>query len=103
MLSRERGPAIIVVVSMEIMDASPIRLAGTCALTLALCLLSLPCLANELVLEKVPPLTVEQAPTYPENLARYSLGAQVEAEPAATTASNLELSSNAQDKNTAEA
>lgn len=35
--------------------------------------------AAELVLHKVPALTVEQAPAYPENLARRHLGAQVEA------------------------
>jgi hypothetical protein len=37
--------------------------------------------ASEVVLQKVPPLTVEQAPAYPENLARYTLGAQVEVTP----------------------
>ena len=35
--------------------------------------------AAELVLHKVPALTVEQVPAYPENLARRHLGAQVEA------------------------
>ena len=35
--------------------------------------------AAELVLHKVPALSVEQAPAYPENLARRHLGAQVEA------------------------
>ena len=34
--------------------------------------------AADLVLQKVPPLTVAQAPTYPENLARHHLGAQVQ-------------------------
>jgi hypothetical protein len=34
--------------------------------------------AVELVLQKVPPLTVEQAPHYPQNLARFDLGAQIE-------------------------
>jgi hypothetical protein len=37
--------------------------------------------AAELVLQKVPALTVEQAPAYPENLARYALGARVEVTP----------------------
>jgi hypothetical protein len=37
----------------------------------------------ELVLQKVPALTVDQAPAYPENLARYPLGAQVEITPKA--------------------
>ena len=34
--------------------------------------------AADLVLQKVPPLTVEQAPAYPENLARRHLGAKLE-------------------------
>ena len=32
----------------------------------------------DVVLQKVPPLTVAQAPAYPENLARYQLGARLE-------------------------
>lgn len=32
----------------------------------------------DLVLQKVPPLTVAQAPNYPQNLARLDLGAQIE-------------------------
>jgi len=32
----------------------------------------------DLVLQKVPPLTVAQAPNYPQNLARIDLGAQIE-------------------------
>ena len=31
----------------------------------------------DLVLQKVPPLTVAQAPNYPQNLARFDLGAQI--------------------------
>ena len=34
--------------------------------------------AADLVLQKVPPLTVEQAPAYPENVARRHLGAKLE-------------------------
>jgi hypothetical protein len=59
--------------------------------------------AAGLVLQKVPPLTVEQAPAYPENLARYHFGAQVEAAPDGSTASSLELSSKTEDHNTAAA
>src|SRR5437660_10345117 len=33
-----------------------------------------------LVLQKVPPLTVAQAPNYPQNLARFVLGAQIESD-----------------------
>jgi len=61
-------------------------------------LVSLVCLATanlasaaELVLQKVPPLTVEQAPAYPENLARYSLGAQVEITPKADPSAEAAL------------
>ena len=54
-------------------------------------------------LQKVPPLTVEQAPSYPENLARYHLGAQVEAAPKSRPIGNLQLSSNSADENAAEA
>src|SRR6266853_2703214 len=34
----------------------------------------------DLVLQKVPPLTVAQAPNYPQNLARFDLGAQIESD-----------------------
>src|SRR5207244_3703446 len=60
-------------------------------------------LAAELVLEKVPPLTVEQAPAYPQNLARYYLGAKVEAAPQSVPIADLHLSSKWEDTNTAEA
>ncbi len=59
-------------------------------------------LAGDLVLQKAPPLTVEQAPAYPENVARYHLGAAVTALPQ-KAAANLELSSNGEDRNTSEA
>ena len=59
--------------------------------------------ATELVLEKVPPLTVEQAPAYPQNLARYYLGAKVEAAPQSQPIAALQLSSKSEDTNTAEA
>ena len=49
-------------------------------------------LASDLVLQKVPPLTIEQAPAYPENLARLSLGAKIETlTPAAGAASDAAL------------
>src|SRR5436853_6338559 len=34
----------------------------------------------DMVLQKVPPLTVAQAPNYPQNLARFDLGAQIESD-----------------------
>lgn len=54
-------------------------------------------------LQKVPPLAVDQTPAYPENLARYHLGAQVEAAPQSRPIANLQLSSNSEDRNVAEA
>jgi hypothetical protein len=59
--------------------------------------------ATDVLLHKVPPLTVEQAPLYPENLARYSLGAHVEVAPKTSPDAKLQLSSMSQDTNTAEA
>ncbi len=60
-------------------------------------------IASDLVLQKVPPLNVEQAPAYPQNLARYQLGARVEAAPLSKPVANLRLSSKSEDRNTAEA
>ncbi|MGI8435767.1 MAG: hypothetical protein ACR2NX_02530 [Chthoniobacterales bacterium] len=59
-------------------------------------------LAGDLVLQKAPPLTVEQAPAYPENVARYHFGAAVTAQPQKGIA-NLVLSLNGEDRNTSEA
>ncbi|MFN2508516.1 MAG: hypothetical protein ABR589_07055 [Chthoniobacterales bacterium] len=42
-------------------------------------------IAADLVLQKVPALTVEQAPAYPENLARHHLGARIVAPTAEST------------------
>jgi hypothetical protein len=87
---------------MEIISASLPRLLKICGLGLSLST-AFSCFAAELVLQKVPPLTVEQAPEYPENLARYHFGAQVEAGADSKPISNLELSSKSEDRNTAEA
>jgi hypothetical protein len=57
----------------------------------------------DVVLQKAPPLTVRQAPAYPENLARYHFGADVKAMPQSVPLTKLQLSSNSQDNNTAEA
>ena len=59
--------------------------------------------ASDVVLQKAPPLTVEQAPAYPENVARYHFGADVKALPQSNGAAKLELSSNGEDANTSEA
>jgi hypothetical protein len=69
---------------MEIMRPSLLLSACTVAVTLSTS-------GAELVLQKVPPLTVEQAPAYPENLARYALGAQVELTPKADPSAEAAL------------
>jgi hypothetical protein len=43
----------------------------------------------DLVLQKVPPLTVAQAPNYPQNLARFDLGAQIESDVEADASSSV--------------
>jgi hypothetical protein len=58
--------------------------------------------AADLILHKVSPLTVEQAPLYPENLGRLSLGAQVQVVSRDSASSKLQLSSMSQDNNTSE-
>ncbi len=60
-------------------------------------------MAADVVLQKAPPLTVRQAPEYPENLARYHFGADVKATPESASLAKLELSSNGHDQNTAAA
>jgi hypothetical protein len=57
----------------------------------------------DIVLQKAPPLTVRQAPAYPENLARYHFGADVKAMPQSVPLTKLQLSSYSQDNNTSEA
>jgi hypothetical protein len=59
--------------------------------------------AGDVVLQKAPPLTVGQAPAYPENLARYHFGAAVKATPQTDSVAELKLSSNGRDLNTAAA
>jgi hypothetical protein len=59
--------------------------------------------AADLLLRKAPPLTVRQAPAYPENIARYHFGAAVIARPQSVSLTRLQLSSASQDQNTAEA
>jgi hypothetical protein len=103
-LPRGGGGGIIVFVSMEIMSAHSSRFAHVAGLACCLLLANASgVLAAELVLQKVPPLTVEQVPNYPQNLARYHFGAQVEALPQRNAIAGLELSSNSEDLNTSEA
>jgi hypothetical protein len=56
--------------------------------------------AADVVLQKAPPLTVREAPAYPENLARYHFGADVKATPESASPAKLRLGSNGQDQNT---
>lgn len=60
-------------------------------------------MAGDVVLQKAPPLTVREAPEYPENLARYHFGAEVQASPENASLATLELSSLGQDRNTSAA
>lgn len=55
---------------------------------------------GDVVLQKAPPLTIRQAPSYPENLARYHFGAAVKATPQSDSIAKLQLSSNGIDQNT---
>ncbi len=61
---------------MEIMSASHLVRLKHLAFLLPLALTSP--VSGEIALQKVPPLSVEQAPAYPENLARTKLGTEVE-------------------------
>jgi hypothetical protein len=99
-LPKKRVLAIIVFVAMEIMRALSSHFVKFCGL---LCCLAITSMAADLTFQKVPPLTVDQAPAYPENLARYHFGAEVEAAPQSNPIRNLQLSTQAGDQNTAEA
>lgn len=69
---------------MEIMSTSISRFLTLCGLTATLSLSATVASNAAVALQKVPPLTVEQAPAYPENLARYHFGARVETDPTST-------------------
>ena len=86
---------------MEIMKASSIApCAKFVLLSVAIVLPTAATFASDLVLEKAPPLTVQEAPAYPENLARFHFGAEVKTSP--QTTAQLTLSSNGQDTNASE-
>jgi len=94
---------IIFVVIMEILNAHSSRFGRICALSCSFLLAHASGLiAAELVLQKVPPLSVERALGYPENVARYHFGAHVEAAPHSNPITNLQLSSKSEDHNFAE-
>lgn len=93
----------MVFVSMEIMK--PRTLSSRIKFVLLCGWIVVPSIAfaSDVVLQKAPPLTIEQAPAYPENLARYHFGAEVKAIPQSNSAAKLQLSLNGQDRNTSEA
>jgi hypothetical protein len=93
----------LVFVSMEIMKTLPFLSRRKSAVICASLLAPSLAIASDIVLQKAPPLTVEQAPAYPENLARYYFGADVKAIPQSNSAAQLQLSSNGEDRNTSEA
>jgi hypothetical protein len=63
---------------MEIMKTFTSRSARICTACSLVLGIAPAVSAADLVLQKVPPLTVEQAPAYPENIARRHLGAKLE-------------------------
>jgi hypothetical protein len=81
------------------MSASTSSLLKTCGFICSLSLICASSFAADLVLQKVPPITVAQAPSYPENLARYYHGAQLEGTQG-TAITDLRLSSKSEDTNT---
>ena len=87
---------------MEIMSAFTSRLGKVCGLVLVV-VFNPGLNAADLILEKVPPLTVEQAPAYPQNLARYQFGAQVEAAPQSNPVATLNFNATVRDRDAAEA
>ena len=94
----------MIFVAMEIMSAYQTRLfTFSAVVSAAFCAFSASSPATEITLQHVPLLTVEQTPAYPENVARFHSGAAVEAAPRSNPVSRLELSSKANDANTAEA
>jgi hypothetical protein len=84
------------------MSAHTSSLLKTCGFICSLFFVYASSFATDLTLEKVPPITVAQAPAYPENLARYYHGARLETSRGAAVA-DLLLSSKSQDTNTAAA
>ncbi len=68
------------------MKTLPLRSTAFLALSGVLLGAAPAALAADLVMQKVPPLTVEQTPAYPANLARHQLGARVEAVKGSATA-----------------
>ncbi|MEO8438768.1 MAG: hypothetical protein ABI540_00970 [Spartobacteria bacterium] len=81
---------------MKFVTVSSSAMTAVCALLLCPSL----SVGADVVLQKAPPLTVRQAPSYPENLARYHFGADVKTSPGTASLAKLQLSANGVDQNT---
>ncbi len=77
-LPEDKNDSFIVFVDMEIIVPSVSHSRFLCALAAFSIGLAPGLLAGDVVLHKVPPLSVSQTPDYPENLARHLLGATVQ-------------------------
>jgi hypothetical protein len=77
-LQKRATVAILVFVDMEIMKTFTSRSRVLCTAGSLLVASTSGLFAADLVLQKVPPLTVAQTPGYPVNLARTNLGAHVD-------------------------
>lgn len=97
LLQKAAGLTIVLFVDMEIMKAPASPTSRTAALIWCLLGYTSVAFAADVVLQKVPPLTVDQAPSYPQNLARYHLGAQLEPQTGVANQSNTDA------RNTSEA
>jgi hypothetical protein len=88
---------------MEITSPRPLRFGRVFGLGCSIVFSASQLIASDLVLQKVPPLTIEQVPAYPQNLARHRLGAQVELTSQNNSGSILQVDAKLNDRNTLEA
>ena len=96
-------PDIIVFVAMAIMSARLLRFGRVFSPGCLIVFGASQLIASDLVLQKVPPLTIEQAPGYPQNLARHRLGAQVELASQNNSGSTPQVDAKLRDRNALEA
>jgi hypothetical protein len=88
---------------MEILNARCLHSGRVFALGCLIVFGASQLIASDLVLQKVPPLTIEQVPAYPQNLARHRLGAQVELASQNNSGSTLQVDAKLADRNALEA
>ena len=98
-----RRPDIIVFVVMEILSARPLCFGRVFSLGCLIVFGASQLIASDLVLQKVPPLTIEQAPGYRQNLPRHRLAAQVELASQNNSSSTLQVDAKLRDRNALEA